>query len=147
MTWSFDETTAPISAKDQVRILVQDVDSADPLVSDETIALYLTGGDLEQDDVYLSAAAVAGVISLKFARMAESIGAGNDKVQWGDRAAKYATLQTTLTTRSPIGSASVVPYAGGIAVTDVAARQANTNRVRGRFERDVWPDTRYGYRR
>lgn len=143
--WTFDETASPISAKDQVRILVQDVDADDPLVSDETITLYLTGGDLEQDDIYLSGAAVAGVISIKFARMAESIGAGSDKVQWGDRAAKYAALQATLTETSPIGGGSAVPFAGGIDMGDLVARQANPNRVRPMFERDIRPDYRRRY--
>lgn len=132
MTWTFSDT-APVSEQNQVRILVQDVDSTDPLVSDETIALYLTGGALAQSDVYQSAAAVAGLIATKFARMASSVSAGQTRVEWNDRAAFYRELQDALTGASATGA---VPYAGGIAWSDRRSRELDTDRVEPYFDRE-----------
>lgn len=134
MTWTFDETANPISDQDQIRILVQDVDADDPLVSDETIALYLTGGALAQSDVYLSAAAVAGLIATKFARMASSVSAGGTSVSWADRAEFYRDLQTALTAST--SSASAAPYAGGIGWADRMSRESDTDRVAPYFDRE-----------
>jgi hypothetical protein len=46
MTWIYDDALG--TARDRVRLLVGDIDSADPLISDEAIALYLPGGSLGQ---------------------------------------------------------------------------------------------------
>lgn len=140
MTWSFSDA-APVSEANQVRILVQDVDTTDQLISDESIAVYLTGGALAQSDVYQSAAAVAGLIATKFARMAKSVGAGGSRVEWADRAAFYRELQDVLLAGPPTNNRSAAPYAGGISRADVIARESDTDRVVPAFDRDPFRPT------
>lgn len=147
MSWSYYPDGTERTERDVIRELVADTDPEDQLAQDEAIDKYRTGGDLAQTSTYAAASKVAGEIALKFVRMAKSVSAGGSRVEWENRAEFYGKLETSLLDEAPGGGASPVPYAGGISVTDVAGRQANTNRVRGRFERDIWPDTRWGYRR
>lgn len=94
MTWSFDDSLA--TAKDRIRVLVGDTDADDPLISDEGIAMYLSGGALAQASERLSAAEVATAIAAKYARRATSISEGGASVNWGDLAKRYRDLAEQL---------------------------------------------------
>lgn len=138
MTWTWGaDTTVQL---DRVRILVGDTDENDPLISDEEIGLYLTGGYWEQDSDYLAAARVATAIAAKFARRPDSLSAGGTSVSWSQLADRYRTLATELADLASTESGfSAAPFAGGISQSDVLAREADTDRMPNFFRRDTRP--------
>jgi hypothetical protein len=94
VSWSFDEALS--TDTDVVRYLAGDTDPNDPLVSDELIAVYLTGGALEQTSVRLAAAEVATAIAASFARRPLGISAGGTQVNWGVMVDRYTTIANGL---------------------------------------------------
>ncbi|MCC6314214.1 MAG: hypothetical protein IT337_09365 [Thermomicrobiales bacterium] len=94
MTWSLDESLP--TAKDRVRVLVGDTDATDPLISDEGIAVFLSGGALEQTSERLAAAEVATAIAAKFARRPLGMRAGGTEVNWGVMVNRYTDLAKQL---------------------------------------------------
>lgn len=94
MTWSLDESLP--TAKDRVRVLVGDTDATDPLISDEGIAVFLSGGALEQTSERLAAAEVATAIAAKFARRPLSMKEGGGEVNWGVMVNRYTELAKQL---------------------------------------------------
>lgn len=92
-TYSGDPSARPL---DQVRFLLQDTDSTDPLLSDAEILYVLNtaGGS-----VYQAAHDAAYAISAKFVRKADtskSVGDLSLSVSYGNRAAEFRTLGDTL---------------------------------------------------
>jgi hypothetical protein len=94
VTWSFDEALP--TEKDLIRALIGDVNSSSPLVSDELIASYLSGGLLAQATLRLAAADIAIVISGLFINRANSMSEGGASVNWGDRAKAFRDLAASL---------------------------------------------------
>lgn len=94
MSWSFDDALS--TDKDVIRYLIVDIDSASPLVSDEFIALYVSGGSLAQSSVRLAAAEVTTAIAAKYAGRAISISEGGSSVNWGDLSKRYRDLAAEL---------------------------------------------------
>ena len=138
MTWTFNYD--PSVQLDRVRILVGDTDENDPLISDEEISLYLTGGYWAEDSDHLAAARVAGAIAAKFARPADSLSAGGTSVNWAGLVERYRTMATELIALGATEAGlTAAPYAGGISVGDVLTRDADTDRVAPFFRRDTRP--------
>jgi hypothetical protein len=119
-------------ARDRIRVLVGDTDPADPLVQDEEIALYTTGGTFAQSSDAAAAVEVCRAIVAKLARRV-TMSAGVSSVNLGEQVAHYRDLLTDLIRQS--SSTSAVPYAGGISRADVLAREADTDRVAPFFDR------------
>jgi hypothetical protein len=137
-TWTFNYD--PTSQLDRVRILVGDTDENDPLISDEEIGLYLTGGYWAAGSDHLAAASVATAIAAKFARRADSLSAGGTSVNWAGLVDRYRTLAVELAEQGASAAGlSAAPFAGGISVGDVLAREADTDRVSPFFRRDTRP--------
>lgn len=82
MTWSFDESLA--TAKDRVRDLIGDVDANNPILSDESISVFLSGGTDEQANERLAAASALEKIANRYAYRATQISEGGASVNWGD---------------------------------------------------------------
>lgn len=138
MTWTFNYD--PSVQLDRVRILVGDTDENDPLISDEEIGLYLTGGYWAEDSDHLAASRVAGAIAAKFAKRADSLSAGGTSVNWGGLVDRYRTMATDLAELGATEAGlSAAPFAGGISISDVDARNADTDRVSPFFNRDTRP--------
>lgn len=138
MTWTYGSD--PTVQLDRVRILVGDTDENDQLISDEEIGLYLTGGYWAAASDHLAAASVAGAIAAKFARRADSLSAGGTSVNWGGLVDRYRTLATELAERGALEAGlSAAPFGGGISISDVDARNADTDRVAPFFNRDTRP--------
>ena len=136
MTWTFHYD--PSVQLDRVRILVGDTDEDDQLISDEEIGLYLTGGYWEAASDHLAAASVAGAIAAKFARRADSLSAYGTSVNWSGLVERYRALAIELTERGATeAGGSAAPFAGGISVGDVLARELDTDRVAPLFTRDA----------
>jgi hypothetical protein len=132
VTWTYtpDFTTA----RDRVRVLIGDDDSSDPIVSDEIIALYTTGAYAQSSDTS-AAIEILYYMLKKFSRMATSISAGGTSVNWGARADAFRKTLDDLLDSVALGAAAV-PYAGGISVADVIARESDSDRVTPYFDRE-----------
>jgi len=127
--WSYSSPLA--DTKDQVRFLVQDTDSTAPLIQDEEIVWQL----MEFPNVRRAAAEVASQIALKFARTPD-IKDGDTTVSYSQRATQYAALARTLKREATLLAA--VPYAGGISIADKQTGEADTDRVRPAFSRELF---------
>lgn len=126
MTWSY--AVALSTEKDMVRAIVGDTDTTDQLVSDELIAIYLSGGTLAQATVQLAAAEVATVISAKFARKVNSLSAGGTSVNWGDIAKRYRDLADQLrATDAANNSGGLFDIAEMVSPNDVFAYRERLN--------------------
>lgn len=132
MTWTYtpDFTTQ----RDRIRLLLGDTDSADPILTDEEIAVYSTGGYWAQSSDHLAAAALADNIAAEFARRADSLSAGGTSVNWSGLVDRYRSLAAKLRGR---GGAAI--YAGGISQSDKDSQAANTDRVEPAFTRISYP--------
>lgn len=135
MTWSYDAALS--TQKDRVRLIVGDVDSADPLVSDEGISLYCTGGVLAQSSDRLAAAAVADAIAAKFARRPLGLQAGGTQVNWGVQSKRYSDLADQLRKEEIRTGAGVAVYLGGRSLADKRAREDDADRVPPAFTRTL----------
>lgn len=116
------------NTRDQVRFLCGDNDAEDKLVSDEEIAHAYT-----EEGTYQGAAAlVCEHLAARFAREAsKSVAAGggmSTAISLDQRSKAFATQAKSLRGRAAVGG-SVLPYCGGITISDKATRAADTNRV------------------
>ena len=128
MAWSYSFNPDE-SAKDEVRFIIGDTNSNDPLLQDEEI-LYL----LKKYNNYplnASLRACEMVIS-KFARMADQT-VGSVSQSYSQKAKGYRDLMNDLRLR--IGLEGAKPYAGGISKSDKKTNMANDDRVKPDFEK------------
>lgn len=131
MTWTYGPTFS--LARDRVRLLIGDTDSSDQLVSDEEIALYVTGGQLAEVNDYLSAAAVCDAIAAKFSRRAD-MSAGGSSASLSQQATAYQRKARQLRRQSALGTS---PFIGGISIADKDDREADSDRVAPAFSREM----------
>jgi hypothetical protein len=129
MAWSYSGDPS-MSAKDEVRFLIQDTDASDPLVSDEEI-LYALGG---AGGALVAAAHVAGVLAFRFARACDT-SIGDYSVSLSSVAERYRLLAKKL--ESEAHMASAIPYAGGISRADKRMREQDSDRTEPAFARGM----------
>jgi hypothetical protein len=120
--------------RDRVRVLINDIDSTDPLVSDEIIALFGTDGAYAQANDYLTAASVAQHMVGVFRRMPQSLSAGGTSVTYGNRVADFTSLAASLRAMS---SRSAAVFAGGITQSSKDVQTDNTDVVSPAFTRSM----------
>lgn len=126
MTWTY--TNDPVSVPvDEVRLLVQDTDSTDPLISDEEINYFISKGGTGVGAAYLAALS----ISAKFGRLADER-TGQIEVKWSQRARAYAALAADLKRQMSL-NVCPMPYAGGTSLSDIEINKANTDRNQEAF--------------
>lgn len=128
MTWTYNSPFA--NDKDTVRYLVADTDSDDPLATDEEILWQLT----QTATVSGAAVAVAEQIARKFARYA-TVRSQDTQVDWSARATQYRQIVIDL--REQLQSSDIVPYAGGISISEKDTVEEDTDRVRPAFTVDL----------
>jgi len=114
--------------KDKVRFLIQDTVVATAMLQDEEINFML----IEYPNYKMAAANCADVLSSKFASAAESRTIGNLKLEYSDKAKKYADLASRLRMQA---SKFILPYAGGISQADKEAINDDTDRIEPSFRR------------
>ena len=126
MSWSYsgDPTT---SAKDEVRFLIGDTDSREPLLQNEEIAYVL--GKYNNSPIN-AAIRCCETIMAKFARLVNEA-VGQVKINYRERYENYRDTIADLRRRLAIEDAT--PYAGGISVSDKRTNQDNDDRVRPDF--------------
>lgn len=123
-TYSGDPTT---SARNHVRFLLQDVDSTDPLFSDEEITFVLTSW---ADDVYEAARELAETAVAIYARLAEStsksVGDISVSETNADKVTHYIKLAETLARRK-MRKQAPRPWASASNLTSTARRTDDTH--------------------
>ena len=138
-TWTYTgDLTDPAQ---EVRFLIQDTAGDNPLFTDTEVAYALgaAGGATRR-----AAAALVERLMARYAAMADTT-----ELDLSVRASQlyehYKDLLVSL--NNPFsGPNSVRPYAGGISVTDIAANEANTDRVVSVFRRFPFIQDRGGIR-
>lgn len=118
MTWTYSGNPGS-SSRDELRFLIGDTDSADPLFSDEELDYLLTehGGSVP-------AAAMASCRRLiaKYSRYVDQK-TGDIDIKYSQRISQLNSLMDTLR-----GDLRPVPYAGGISVSDIEAVRDDDDR-------------------
>lgn len=109
MAWTYGPITYPppasLSDLDQVRLLIGDIDPDAPLLQDEEIGLYLTGGLQAQPNLLLAGAMAAALISGKFRRLVD-VREGAASANLSQLAKQYSDLAAELRDRSAVSGAS-----------------------------------------
>ena len=112
------------SDRDSVRFLVGDTDDTDQKVSDEEIAYLLT----QNGNVFKAAAMAARGISANYTVKVKEKKIGDLAITYADRAKSYIELAIRLEAQAADGSIlALVPYAGGISVSDKATQTQDTD--------------------
>ena len=132
--------TAGESAKDDVRLLISDTNTEATIeerLEDEDIERLLflrlgTANPSGRGAGFMNAAAdAADSLAAKFARKTD---VGADKVNFPTRSEELRATARGLRARASSGA---TPYAGGISVSDKAARAADTDRTPSSFTRGM----------
>lgn len=127
MTWTYANNPSG-STRDMVRFLIGDTDNTDQQLSDEEIsALLSTFGTARS-----AAEHAARALAAKFTRLV-SKSVGDLSIQYQQRAAAYRELAADL--KASHATAGVTLFAGGISKADRETRDADTDRVKPRFDR------------
>jgi hypothetical protein len=125
MTWSFDDTLP--TAKDRIRDLIGDINEATPILSDESIGVYLAGGAQEQANESLAAACCLEKMAARVAGRATSISEGGSSVSWGDIAKRYREQAAQLRSLDAVGDGSGLFEIAEFAVDEFSARELLRN--------------------
>lgn len=129
---SFTYSGNPASSSlDEVRFLLSDTESENPLLSNEEVEYLLA----QQENSYLAAANGAEIISSIFTRRADKEKVGDITLEYKDKARQYVNLAGRLRDSNP--SQSITPYCGGISISDKDSRESNLNRLVPVFTRDT----------
>lgn len=131
MAWSYDSTLT--TAKDQVRFLIRDTDTAKQQVQDEEI-LWLIKSEA---NIYMAAYAAGQMVVARTAA-----GAGVSSKSVGDLSISYGGLsdsgyQIHLKRLLARGSAHQVPSVGGISIADKDLIEADTDVPSSDFQRGM----------
>jgi hypothetical protein len=134
MSWNYSHNPSN-SAKDEVRFLIGDTNSKDPLLHDEEIE-YL----LKKYNNYPLNAAQRGceMVVAKFSRLADET-VGSVSKSFSQKATAYRNLGNDLRLR--IGIEGSKPYAGGISVSDKEMNNLNTDLVNPEFTKHQFENT------
>lgn len=128
MTWTYSQNPST-SQKDEVRFLIGDTVSADPLLQDEEINYQLS----KTSNVKLAAYICALAISAQFSRLSDkSVGKVNFSLS--QKAMQYQRLAEKLQADA---SALAVPFAGGLQVTEKKQSLSDRDSVQPVFRRGL----------
>lgn len=136
MTWTYSNSPAT-NERDEVRLLIQDVDYSDPLISDEEVLYFISKGGAGIGAAYLAALS----ISAKFGRLADER-TGQVEVKWSQRSRAYAALAADLKKQMAL-STNPLPYAGGISVSDIKGNRAKVDRSQETFSLGMTDNTNF----
>lgn len=138
MTWTYSLSDLSTSEKDQIRLEVADNDSTKPLLADEEILYAIT----VERNFWSAAARCAEMIARHFFRFADEVRLGRAlQLQHYRRAKQYMDMAIALR-RKALGT--IVPYVGGISVTDKQTFEQNTDLVQPAFARTMMENPRTG---
>lgn len=127
MTWSYVPTQLATSTKDQVRLLIGDVLSTDPQMSDEEVNFAISN----RGSILGAAADCCRALAAKFARSPDQKSAAL-QVSFSQMSKQYALMAVQYEAQAAMGGAGV-PYAGGISLTDKLNQEQDGDRVSPQF--------------
>lgn len=117
MSWVYDVSLT--TGKDQIRLLIGDIDISDQQLQDEEIAYFIS----TEANVYQAASRCAMALCARYRRKADSKQVGDLKLVYKSTADGYAKLSDELQSR---GMTHQIPSAGGIKVGEQSAYENNT---------------------
>jgi hypothetical protein len=126
-TYSHNPASGP---RDQVRFLIGDTDSSDPLLYDGEIDWL---NSQYGSPMHAAIRACETIIS-KFSRQADE-SVGQVKITFSQRAKAYNTTLSMLRARLAMEDSAI--YAGGISVSDKQTQDQNSDRVRPDFTKHM----------
>ena len=126
MTWSYTPGTIATVPKDQVRLLIGDTNPNQPHLQDEEIR-FLLG---LRGSLYGAAAEAARSIQGQLSSLVDQQ-ASSSKIWYSQAAKAYGRL--ALRYEQKVALTSVMPYAGGISLTDMQMQELDTDRVPPQF--------------
>ena len=120
-----------------VRLLIGDTDSTDYALQDHDVSFFLNEAN---DNIYLAASMAAEAIAAKYARQVtesktDAHGVHVYSRHLSDRYKHYTALAKTMRERHTARTVGV--YAGGITISGKDTREADTDRVKPAFTRDL----------
>lgn len=137
MAFTYDDTdldtTTASGRLNSTRLLVGDTNSAEAQMQDAEVNFSLAQNS---DNIYLAAAWLARVISMKYAREVDIDLDGMVSVSYSQLSKQYSDLADDLEFQAKTSGASLGVAAGGITKTNISSARANTNRVQPAFRRD-----------
>ncbi len=129
MTWTYDSSAPGDTDRDQIRLMIGDVDTTDQQLTDEEIAYYVT----TYTTVGASAVAAARAIMARYARLV-SKSVGDLRISLSDRHTHYKELVAYLESVAESSDPWQV-YAGGQSVAEIDADDADTDLPTSSFRR------------
>lgn len=121
---------------DAVRFYIGDTDTTAEMLTDAEITALVT---LAGGDTLLAAVYAAEGLAGKYARRVDK-SVGDLSISYSQTSKQFSDLAALLRRRYSIGSAPA-PYAGGISISDKAAQESDTDRVRPAFTRTLHNNT------
>ena len=145
MAFTYDDTdlntTSASGRLNSTRLLVGDTNSSEAQLQDAEVVFSLAQNN---DNVYLSAAWLARVLSMKYAREVDIELDGILSVSNSQLANSYSDLADDLEFQGKTAGAGLGIYAGGINKTTISSVRGQTNRVDPSFRRDqFWNPPEY----
>jgi len=134
MSWTYSGDPS-LSSKDAVRFAIGDTISSDPLLQDEEINYIISTNSSIADAAYY---ACIGIVA-KLSRLADK-SVGKIKISYSQKVTQYQKLADKLYANAGI---VVIPYAGGISVSDKQDMQSDTSIVQPSFKIGGFDNHRY----
>lgn len=132
MTWTYSGDPSS-SNKDAVRFYIGDTDSTTPHVTDEEIAFALSQ---QGNNPRRAAASLARSLSAKYAHKVDK-SIGDLSISYSQSASQYMALANLLDSEAASGSgAAVVPYLGGMTISDKRNYELDAGLVKPAFRRE-----------
>lgn len=129
MTWTYSGNPSA-SDNDEVRFLVGDTETTDQLVQDEEIAYAVA----EESNNRYAASRIARSIAAKFSRKVDK-NIGDLKISYSRRYQQYLDMADEL--KADASTFGVIPYAGGITISDKESVEKNPDRVSPSFSKNM----------
>jgi hypothetical protein len=128
MTWSYNTAELATNTTYQVRFTIGDTLPNDPQLQDEEIAFALS----MRSSIYGASADCCRAIAAGLSRQADS-SQGPQRTTYSSKARAYATRAAQLDNLA-VTRGGVMPYAGGISISDKVAQETDTDRVAPQFQ-------------
>ena len=122
MAWSYSGNPGS-SPKDTVRFLIGDTENCDQLLQDGEIVWVL--GQYNNAPINAAVRCCETIIS-KFSRLADE-SVGQVRISFSQKAKGYRDMLRDL--RNRLATESMVPYAGGVSISDMQTVRSNNDRV------------------
>lgn len=138
MTFTYDAAQLASSELFQVRLEIDDTDSADAKFQDEELAYFIS----RERNLWGAAARAAEILSRKYLGKADVVQLGrNLRIEYAKRATQYADVAKALRAKS---NATVLPFVGGTSISEKTDARNDTGTVQPLFTKKMHENPRIG---